>query len=241
MEGPWLLALCHGKPAPQLLVFNLLLPRQDPRSWRILDLPLPLLPTPQCYTQCEEALAEYPEFSVDPAQRIFVVYSPDKQALVTPVGLLIRRIDPMRTSPYIPWNEWGEDVVTVHLEPSVHTLRLFDTKVVTLSGSAHHPKAWGVRMYDFSRSGRTDIQSLRVSKKTGVVLRRILSTPKWFVRCQMGDGIPHVTRFVGSKVVCFFVSSLWIRRCSFHIQCYTVQDRPTDSGREYFLRIWKMG
>jgi len=178
---------------------------------------------------------------VDPAQKIFVVFSSDNRALVTPVELFIRRVNRVRTSPYIPWDEWADDVITVHLHPGAHALRLFDTKVLTLCGSAHRPEGWGVRMYDFSRFGQRDIRIQQVGEGAGGVCTRVLSTPKWFSRCQMGDGIPHSTRFVGNKVVCFFVSPLYIQKCSFLTQSYAVQHQPPHSGRQYSLRIWKVG
>ena len=204
LGGPWLLALCYGDSTPQLLVLDLLLPQQDSKRWRILG--LPSLPGPKCYTQCDEAVAEYPEFSVDPTQKIFVIFSLDNRALVIPVEPLLRRIQRVLTSPYIPWDDWMEDVMTVLLHPSTHALRLCDTKVLALCGSAHHPEGWGVRMYDLSKSGRRHMRLQQVNKRAGGGHRSVLLTPKWFTQCQMGDGVPHSTLFVGNKVVCFFVS-----------------------------------
>jgi len=220
LEGPWLLALCDGGPAPQLLVLNVLLPHQDLRSWRILG--LPLLRNPRCYTQCEEAVAEHPEFSVDPAQKIFAVFSRDARALVTPVELLVRRAHHVCASPHIPWNEWAEDVITVRLHPDTHALRLFDMKVLALCGSEHIPEGWGVRMYDLSKSSQGDIRVQQVREGAGGGRRKVLSAPKWFARCQMGAGFHLSARFIGNKVVCFFVSPLRVEtRLCYTQRCAT--------------------
>ena len=204
LEGTWLLTLCHEGRNSQLLVFNTLPPQQDSRSWRILG--LPPLPAPQYCTQYENAPTEPPEFSVDPAQRLFVVIPLDKRALATPVALLIRRIHSVHASPYIPGDEWVEDFTEIKLHPTEHTLRLFDTKVLVPCGSERYPKDWGVQMFDLSKSDQRDIQVRQVSEGAGGVCRRVLSAPKWFARCRMGDGTPHSTLFVGNKVICFFVS-----------------------------------
>ena len=220
LEGSWLLALFYEGHSPQLLVFNTLLPQQGSRSWRILDLPSHL--TLQYCTQYEKAPADYPEFSVDPAQRLFAVFPPDKRALVTPVELLIRRMHSVRVSPYIPWDEWVEDFTEIHLHPNAHTIQLFDMKVLVLCGSASYRGGWGVQMFDLSKSGQRDIQVRQASEVVGGVCRRVLSAPKWFTRCWMGDGTPYITRFVGNKVVCFFVSPLHVQMCPWLIRCRAV-------------------
>lgn len=238
-EESWLLALCYEGPTPQLLVLNTLLPQQDPRSWRILG--LPPLPAPRWYTQYEKTPTDYPEFSVDPAQRIFVVVSMDNRALITPVELLIQRMRAVRASPYIPLDEWMEGATVVHLHPNAHTLQLFDMKVLALCGSAHHPRVWGVQMFDLSKSGRRDIQLQQINEGGRGGCMRVLPAPKWFARCQVGDGIPRTTRFVGNKVVCFFVSPVYAQKCSCLIQYYTVQYQPYVTDRPHFLRVLKIG
>ena len=237
-EGSWLLSLCYEGPAPRLLFLNTLLPQQDLRSWRILG--LPLLPGPRYYTQYEKAPTEYPEFSVDPSQRIFVSLLCGR-ALITPVDLLMRRMNSARASPYIPWEEWVEDVTVVHLHHNAHTLQLVDMKVLALCGSVHRPEGWGVQIYDLSKSGRRDIQVQPIDEGTDWGCREVLLTPKWFARCQMGDGIPHVARLVGNKVVCFFVSPLFVQTRSYRIQHCIVQYQPSYPDGPYPLRIWKVG
>ena len=220
LEGSWLLALCYEGSTPLLLVLNTLLPQQDPRSRRILG--LPPLPAPQWYTQYEKAPTDYPEFSVDPAQRIFVVVPMDNRALTIPMELFLRRMHSVRTSPYIPLEEWMEDVTVVHLHPNAHTIQLFDMKLLALCGSVRYPETWGVQMYDLSKSGRRDVQLQQTSEWAGGGYRRVLSTPKWFAQCQVGDTNPRTTRLVGNKVVYFFVSLPYVQMCSRLIQCYIV-------------------
>ena len=217
-----MLCLCPGGTSPQLLVLNTLLPQQDPRTWRILH--LPPLPNHDKYysvlTQYEKPVAECPGFSMDPTQRIFVVLSLRKQTFAVPVEPLMQRMYSVHANACIRWEEWGEDVITVHLHPDTQTLQLFDTRLLALCGSAHYPEHWGVRMYDLSKSGRGDIQIQRTNEGAGRRYRRDLSTPKWFARCKIGDGIPYNTQLVGNKVVCFFVSPLYARKCSCHTKCY---------------------
>ena len=236
LEESWLFALYYEDPNPRLLVFNTLLPQQDPRSWRILG--LPRLPAPQYCIQYEKVPTEYPEFSVDPAQRLFLVFPLDKRVLATPVELLIRRVHSVRVSPYISWDEWVEDFTEMHLHPNAHTIQLFDMKVLVLCGSVRNPKDWGVQMFDLSKSGRRDVEVQQVSEGAGGVCRRVLPAPKWFSRCQMGDGIPRSTRLVGNKVICFFVSPLRIQKCFCCIQRRAVQHQPSHPDTPYFLRVW---
>lgn len=214
LEESWLLAPCYGGPTPQLLVLNTLLPQQDPRSWRILGLPPPPGPSICCsiLTHYEKPLAECPGFSVDPTQRIFAVLSQDNRALVTPTELFVQRMCSARPNPCIPWDEWLEDAIIVELHSDTVTLQLFDTKVLALCA---FPGGWGVRMYDLSKLGRGDIQVQQAGEGGGC--RRVLSTPKWFARRQIGIGgtIPYGTQLVGNKVVCFSVSLLHLRKFSF--------------------------
>jgi len=244
LEGPWLLALCHRSSTPQLLVLNMLLPQQDRRSWRILDLPQ-LSNSYRRYSvisRYEKPPTELPEFLVDPAQRILVLTSQGNMALVTPVELLIQRIRSAGPNPCIPWEEWAEDTITVPLHPDTHSLQLFDTKLLALCCSLSQPVGWGVRMYDLSKSGRRDIQVQQVDDGAGGGYRRVLSSPKWFARCQRhGHGVPHEVKLVGNKVVCLYVSPLCAQKCSCHIQRFTVQVRSSPTGRVSSLNVWELG
>lgn len=62
-------------PNPQLLVFNTLIPPQDPRSWRVLE--VAQLNPRERYTflpsHGDLPIADFPEFSVDPTQKMFVL------------------------------------------------------------------------------------------------------------------------------------------------------------------------
>lgn len=218
LEGSWLLALSHRSPVPQLLVLNTLLPQQDPRSWRILDLPPLSNPTNTylIYTQHEKSLAECPEFSVDPAQKVFVIWSQHKQAFVAPVELLIQHMYSARASPRISWDEWGGNLITVHPHPDTRVLQLFDTKLLALRGFVSSLEGWGVEMYDLSRSGRRDVQVREVSEGVNGICRRVLSTPKWLARYQTRDIDPFTTRLVGNKVVSVIVSPL-CSKCMCHV------------------------
>ena len=211
LEGSWLLYLFNATQAPQLLVFNTLVPQRDPMSWRTLD--LPPLPSHDIYhvifTQYEKPPTECPEFSVDPAQKIFVVFSQGRRVLAIPVELLVRQMHSTRANPCIPWDEWKEDVVTAYLHPDTATLQLFDTKLLALCGHAYFPKSWGVRMYDLSKSGRKDIRVQQASEGEGGC-NMAISTPKWFARCQMGSKRPYDTHLFGNTVVHFVVSPRYI-------------------------------
>jgi len=214
LEGPWLLTLCHEGPTPQILILNTLLPQHDRRSRRILGLPhlSNLYRRYSVISQYEKPLTELPEFLVDPAQRILVLASQDKQALVTPVELLMQRIHSVRTDPYIPWDEWAEDVITIHLHPDTHTLQLFDMKVLELCCSPFRP-GWSVQMYDLSKSGQSDIQIQQVDDGAGGGYRRVLSTPNWSAHYPMGHSVPHDAQLVGNKLVCLYVSPLCVPKC----------------------------
>ena len=219
LDGPWLLALCHGGPTPQLLILNTLLPQQDRGSWRILGLPQfsDVYGFYSVISQYERPLEELPEFLVDPTQRVLVLTSQENEALVIPVEPLIQRIHSVRDSLDIPWDEWAEDVITVHLHPDTHSLQLFDMKVLALCCSLFYEGGWGVRMYDLSKSGRGDVRVQQVDEGIGRKHRRVLSTPKWFARCQEGHGVPYETRLVGNKVIRLYVSPLYVRWRSCHV------------------------
>ena len=212
LEGSWLLVLSHRRPIAQLLVFNTALPQQDPRSWRILDLP-PLSNSGNysIVTQHEEPQDEFPEFSVDPAQRIFVVYSLPKSALVIPVGLLIQHMYSARTSSCVPWDEWGKDVVTVNLDPDTCLLQLFHTKILTLRIVPFLPQQWGVKVFDLSISGQRDVEAHQVVKGTSKRRQRVLPTPMWFILCPKGDTISRRVTIFGNAVY-FFVSALYVQK-----------------------------
>jgi hypothetical protein len=242
LEGSWLLALSHGGYALQLLVLDTLLPQQDPRSWRILDLP-PLLESNtrhRILTQCENSFAECPEFSVDPAQTIFVLFYHPEWALVVPAEPLMRHMHRVRTSPYMPWNEWGEDIIAVHLPVGTRTLQLHDTKLLALCSSVYL-KDWGVLTYDLSKLGHRDIQVQQINEGADTGCKRILSTPRQLARGGVRDGSQHCMQLVGDQVLCFFVSPVYVQRRSYHFQGYTSQARRQISGIGYFLRIWKIG
>jgi len=208
LGGSWLLALTRGRPPPQLLVLNTRLSRRDRRSWRILDLPPHSSPTDTylIYTQHEKSPAECPELSVDPAQKTFVVWSRYKQAFIVPVKLLVQHMCSERVRLRIPWDEWGGDLVTVHLPPDTRGLQLVDTKLLALRGFM---EGWsGVEVYDLSRLSLRDIQVRQVSEGANRRCRRVLSTPKWLARYQTRNIDPFTIRLVGSKVVSVIVSLL---------------------------------
>jgi hypothetical protein len=242
LEGSWLLFMCHGSYAPQLLVFNTLLPQKDPRSWRILDLP-PLFKLNLYHhilTQSEESLAECPEFSVDPVQRIFVVVYHQTRAFAVPVEPFIRHMHRAHASPWISWDEWREDVIVVHLFPDTHTVQLHGTKVLALCSSGH-PADWGVLTYDLSKSGRRDIQVQQAGEEADAGCGRILSTPKQLAQCETGGNTPYGMHLIGNRVFCFTVSPTYIQRRSDYIQGYTTQGRPPIFTNGFRLRIWKIG
>ncbi|KAF9649084.1 hypothetical protein BDM02DRAFT_3128625 [Thelephora ganbajun] len=222
LEGSWLLALSRRTSGPQLLVLNTLLPQQDPRSWRILQLPpLPRHHHYMIFTRYEDPLEECSGFLVDPLQRVFAVCSQRGLTLAIPVELFVQRMCSVRANSYVPWDEWGEDVITVHLHPDTLLLQLFDTKLLALRGPTSSPGNLGVEIYNLGKSGRRDVQVQQVSEGLAEVTRRVLPT-KWLSRRQAGGGIPLDTLFVGNKVIRFF-------------------ERPSLTNTEYFLRIWKIG
>ena len=208
LEGSWLLALCEGSYAPRLLALNTLLPQEDPKSWGIFY--LPLLPdrhsNHRILTQYEKSPTECPEFLVDPAQRIFVLVCHQERALAVPVEVLIRHTRHGYASPWILWEEWGGDVITIHLCPDICSLQLYDTKVLALcSASSGDSSDWGVLTYDLSKSGRRDIRIWQIGE-ADLGCRRILSTSKQLARCGIGEEIPDGTQLVGNQVFCFTVS-----------------------------------
>ena len=187
-----------------VIVFNTLLSQQDPRSWRVFD--LPLLPDPlgrySICTQYEKPQAEFPEFSVDPAQRIFAVFSSPDLVLVFPVGLFMRYMKSVRTDCHVSWNEWGGDAIEVHLHPDTLQLQIFNTKILALRIESLPLRQWGVEMFDLSISGRREI-----GEGVGRGGNRVLSKSKWFVLCPRGDRPSYNTVIVGNDV-CFSVSHL---------------------------------
>jgi hypothetical protein len=220
LEESWLLVLSQRSSIPQLLVLNTLLPQQDPTSWRIFNLPTFLKPDTyhRIFTQYERPLTEHPEFSVDPVQRNFVLFYNRAQALVVPVELLVRRMYRMRTSPRIPWDEWGKDVIAVCLPPDARTFQLYDTKLLALCGSVNLQE-WDVLTYDLSKSGLRDIQQVR--EGVGAECRGVFPTPRQRTRYEIRDGFPYNTQVVGNQVLCFFVSPIYVQRRSCRVQGYT--------------------
>ena len=211
LDGSWLLALSHRSCAPQLLVFNTLLPQQDPRSWRILDFPLLFEPNPDyhIFTQYEKPLADCPEFSVDPAQRIFILVYHQARGLAVPVEPFIRQMRCEHDNPWIAWDEWGEEVIAVHLPPDASSIQLYDMKVLALCSSGYS-RDWDVQTYDLSKSGRNDIQVQQVDEGVGAGCRRVLSTPKQLARCEVRDGNSYGAHLIGNQVFCFIVSPAYV-------------------------------
>ena len=215
LEGPWLLALSDPNIYPHLLVFNTTLPQQeDSRSWRVLQLPQPSYGSYYSFpARYGDPLAERPEFSVDPVQQTFVVFSLEL-ALVIPVKSFIEQMWSARANPYLGWEDWGENVIAIHPHPNTRCLQLIDTKLLALINS---PEGWGVEVYDLSKSGQRDILIQRVGEGQCTGYRKLLSTPKYFTRCQL-EGPPNSTYFVGNKLVCFCVSLPYVQNQAFHNQ-----------------------
>jgi hypothetical protein len=242
LEGSWLLVLSHRSYVSQLLVFNTLLPQQDPRSWRILGLPTLFGPYPDyhIFTQCEKLPTDYPEFSVDPAQRIFVLVCHLERAFAVPVESLIRHMHHERASPWMSWNEWGEDAIDVHLPPDTRTVQLYDTKVLSLCNSGYS-EIWDVLTYDLRKSGHRDIQVQQVDEEADAGCRRVLSTPKQLARCEVRDRNFSVAHLVGNQVFGFIVSPVYVQKPSCHIQGYTTQNLPSIPSDRHRVHIWKIG
>jgi hypothetical protein len=243
LEGSWLLALSHRIYVSQLLVFNTLLPQQDPRSWRVLDLPPLFKPNPdyRIFTQYEKPLADCPEFSVDPAQRIFVLVCHMERALAVTVEPFIQYMHREHANPWIAWDEWGEEVITVHLPPDASSIQLYDTKLLALYSSSGYRRDWDVLTYDLSKSGRNDIQVQQVDEGAGAGYRRVLSTPKQLARCEVRDGNSYGAHLIGNQVFCFIVSPAYVQKRSCHIQGYTIQGLPLIPTIGHRIRIWKIG
>ena len=199
LEESWLLVSCCSRPVPRLLVFDTRLPQQDPRSWQILDLPpVPSLGRHLIVTRRENPFAEWPEFLVDPAQRIFALFTTQSLVLLVPAELLIRYAHSVRTGSCIPWDEWGEDVITVHPNPNALALQIFDMKVLVLRRLADPLEVYGVDVYDLGRWGRKDIQIQQVNGGAGGRCRKILPAPKWFIPCHRADKIPQSMSLLGN-------------------------------------------
>lgn len=201
-EESWLVALSRRSSNPHLLVFNTLLPQQDPKSWKILQ--LPRLPQDMNYiipAQYGNSSVEFPEFSMDPAERNFIVSTSRGLSLVIPVGLFIRVTSSVRASPRIPWDDWGEGILRIH-HPDAMFLQVVGTKALALCGLYFVPRNWSVRMYDLRKLCRKETQN----KPVGEGYERTLLTPKWSARCEMGDILPNEKFLIGNKVVCFYVS-----------------------------------
>lgn len=199
-----------------------------------------------CYSipsQYECPPTEPSEFLVDPAQRHFAVFALRGSAIVIPVNLITRDVFSLSARPYVTWEEWGKDTIRLRLYPDTSSLQFVGTKMLALCGSPSYPVNWGVEMYDLSKLGQKDIQMNQVSEGQDGVCRRVLSAPKWFARCQIGDegGAPNNTYLVGNKVVCFYVSLATFSNRSCEFKPYVVQNRPSESGEDLYLRVWKIG
>lgn len=202
LEGSWLVALSDRNTSPQLIVFNTLLPQQDAKSWRILQ--LPRLPCGDYFfsSRYGDWPAEFPGFLVDPAQMSFVMSS-QKSALVIPVEPFIREISSARANPFVQWDDWGKHVVRTHLHPKTLILQLVGTKLLALRSYLPLQGTFFVDTYDLSKSGQGDIQQVNEWQDGG--FRKVLLTPKCSVQCQV-EGFPNTLQFVGNKLVCFYVS-----------------------------------
>ena len=208
LEGSWLLVASRPRPVPQLLVFDTQLPQQDPQSWLILDLPqLPPHGRHSILTRRENPFAECPEFLVDPAQRIFALFTTQSLVPVVPVETLIRYAQNVRTSSHIPWNEWGKDVIIIYPNPNALALQIFDTNVLVLRRFADPLEMYGVDAYDLSRWGQKDIQMQKIDGGSGERRSRVLPAPKWFIPCHRRDSVHRSISLLGN-VAYFIVSSI---------------------------------
>jgi hypothetical protein len=178
LEESWVISLSLPDTGPHLLVFDTLLQQQDPKSWRILQLPqhhhyynFPI--------RYGDGLDEWPEFSVDPAQRNLVLHSPSQPdlLLVILIESLIRAVRSARADPYIRWNEWGRDVVEIRLRPDNVAIQFAGTKVLVLHEIYPFPAGCRIEMYDLGESGQNHIESQEASKWLDGGCRRVLSTP----------------------------------------------------------------
>ena len=239
LEGSLLVALSDRGSDPQLLVFDTLLPQQGPENWRILQ--LPRLPRHTFYmvpAQHGNPPAERPEFLVDPAQRNFVVQSYRGPALVIPVELFIRVVHSPRADSCIRWEDWEKHIMKLDPHPDTVAVQLVDAKALALRTSPPYPEGWGVEVYDLSKSGQKDVQVQEAGEGQDKGCMKILSTPQWFDRLQLGTA--SSTFLVGSKVVCLPVS-MCIQTWSYDIHSCITQSGSPPPGEEYRLRIWKIG
>jgi len=210
LEGSWLLVASHPRPVPLLLVFDTQLPQQDSRSWLILDLP-PVPPHGRysIIARRENPFAECPEFLVDPAQRVFALFTTQSLVPVVPVELLIQYARSVRTSSHTPWNEWGKDVIIVYPGSGSLALQIFDTKVLVLRRFSDLMYMHGVDVYDLSRCGQKDIQMQNIDGGAGGRCSRVLPNPKWFIPCNRGDSIHRSMSLLGN--VAYFIVSFTMR------------------------------
>ena len=207
LEGSWLLVASHPRPVPLLLVFDTQLPQQDPRSWLILDLPpVPPHGRHSIITRRENPFAECPEFLVDPAQRVFALFTTQSLVPIVPVELLIWHARSARTSSHIPWNEWGKDVIILYPGSGSLALQIFDTKVLVLRRFSDPMRMHGVDVYDLSRCGQKDIQMQNINGGAGKRCSRVLPVPKWFIPCYVEDGTHGSMSLLGNAAY-FIVSS----------------------------------
>ena len=206
LDGTRLLAVSNF-PRTELLVLDTLLPEHDPRSWRILQLPpLPIHSAAySVFTRHENSPAGYPEFSVDPAQEFFVIFSQTELTYVVPAELLQRCMGCVRADNRISWDDWGEDLTALCLSGRA-VVRLVEMKVVALVETlGTFEENWSVRMYDLSKFARKDIQVQQVGEEDGKC-RKTLQTPTWSGSYQGGDRSPIWGIPLGNKFICSHVS-----------------------------------
>lgn len=145
---------------------------------------------------------------------------------------------PARADPCIRWEDWGRDVMKLHLHPDTAALQLVDTKALALRNSPQ-PEGLGVELYDLSKSGRKDIRVQQVSEEQDKGCRKMPSAPRWFHRLQMG--FANSTFLIGNKVVCLSVSTTYIKTWSYLVHFCMVQSGSPPSGEGSNLRVWKIG
>lgn len=239
LEETWLLASLNPHPNPQLLVFNTLLPPQDPRSWRVLEL-IRIHPY-ECYSfppQCGDLpTTDFPEFSVDLAQKTFLLSLANhkRSAFVVPVESFIRNMCSAHSDPHMEWNDWGRDAIQVHLHPNTLSLQLAGTKLLVLHTCSSDPGGLVIEACDLSKSGQRELQLQRVSGGQEGEYRKVLSTSK-LARHQI-EGLPVSMYFLENKLIGLYVSPANVQTRWCHSQPHASQGR----GDGYYLRVLKIG
>ena len=207
LEEYWLIALFHQPHDVYLVVFDTRQGLAQYLNWRLLQLPRLAFPASYVIPAGHgDPLTVHPEFLVDPAQSNFVIHSRGGWVLVIPVNLITQIMDSTYADPRIQWGDWGEGVIRVNVHSTAVTMQLVDAKMLVLCSSPPYPNGWSVEVYDLSKSGQNNMQVLPFGGGRGNSCRRVLSTPKWSRKLQMGDEIPSKLYLVGNKVVGFYVS-----------------------------------